>query len=210
MFDMSWGEIMVIGGVALVVIGPKDLPKALRTVGQMTTKVRRMASEFQSQFNEAMREAELEDVRKEVEGLNRSVSTATSTAFNPLQTIRDEIKGAVETRHADTPAESWTPGQSELTLGAVQDPVGPGPLAPPPDLPAPIEGLNPDSAPLVPLPVDEPALPAPDPSMIVTGPGLEPMMETGSVQAEPARAEHRREVQAEAHDAAAATRDVPA
>ena len=96
MFDMSWGEIMVIGGVALVVIGPKDLPKALRTVGQMTSKVRRLAGEFQSQFSEAMREAELQDVKKEMEGLHRDVSSATSGGFNPIQTIRDELKGAVE------------------------------------------------------------------------------------------------------------------
>ena len=62
MFDMSWGEVMLIGGVALIVIGPKDLPKALRTVGQLTGKMRRMAGEFQSQFAEAVREADLEDV----------------------------------------------------------------------------------------------------------------------------------------------------
>ena len=58
MFDMSWGEVMLIGGVALIVIGPKDLPKALRTVGQITGKMRRMAGEFQSQSNEAIREAD--------------------------------------------------------------------------------------------------------------------------------------------------------
>ena len=65
MLDMSWGEVMVIGAVALIVIGPKDLPKALRTVGKMTGKIRRMAAEFQGQFNEAMREAELDDVKKQ-------------------------------------------------------------------------------------------------------------------------------------------------
>lgn len=96
MFDMSWGEIMVIGGVALIVIGPKDLPKALRTVGQMTSKVRRLAGEFQSQFSDAMREAELEDVKKEMEGLKRDVASAGATGFNPIQTIRDELKGAVD------------------------------------------------------------------------------------------------------------------
>ena len=64
MLDMSWGEVMLIGGVALIVIGPKDLPKALRTVGQVTSKLRRMAGEFQMQFNEAIREAELDDVRQ--------------------------------------------------------------------------------------------------------------------------------------------------
>ena len=96
MFDMSWGEVMLIGGVALVVIGPKDLPRALRTVGQVTGRLKRMAGEFQSQFSEAMREAELDDVRREVEGINRSVASATATGFNPVQTIRNEIKGAVD------------------------------------------------------------------------------------------------------------------
>lgn len=123
MFDMSWGEIMVIGGVALIVIGPKDLPKALRTVGQMTTKVRRLAGEFQTQFSEAMREAELEDVKKEMEGLGRDLNSAASGAsgFNPIQTIRDELKGAVEssTSHGgSTPIHgaegSEAPGASPL------------------------------------------------------------------------------------------------
>ena len=92
MLDMSWGEVMLIGGVALIVIGPKDLPKALRTVGQITRKVRRMAGEFQMQFNEAIREAELDDVRKEVDGIRDTVRNA-SGGFNPVQTIRDEVEG---------------------------------------------------------------------------------------------------------------------
>lgn len=95
MFDMSWGEVMLIGGVALIVIGPKDLPKALRTVGQITTKLRRMAGEFQSQFNEAIREAELDEVRRDVDGIKRSMNPM-GPVFDPVQTIRNEIKGAVE------------------------------------------------------------------------------------------------------------------
>jgi sec-independent protein translocase protein TatB len=91
MLDMSWGEVLVIGAVALIVIGPKDLPKALRTVGNMTAKMRKMASEFQGQFNEAMREAELDEIRKQVSGLNESV-----TAFNPIETARNELKSAIE------------------------------------------------------------------------------------------------------------------
>lgn len=96
MLDMSWGEVMVIGAVALIVIGPKDLPKALRTVGQVTGKLRRMAAEFQSQFNEAMREADLDDAKRQLQGLNDSV-TSMNRGFNPIQTIRDELKSAVET-----------------------------------------------------------------------------------------------------------------
>ena len=167
MFDMSWGEIMVIGGVALIVIGPKDLPKALRTVGQMTTKVRRLASEFQSQFSEAMREAELEDVRKEMEGLNRSVATATSTAFNPLQTIRDEIKGAVEAKPVTaTSAESYVPLDPPVSI----DP----PLPPPVEAPVveevgPVPQIEP-VAPMAPVPPAHAPAPAND---VPTGPGLE-------------------------------------
>jgi sec-independent protein translocase protein TatB len=111
MLDMSWGEVMVIGGVALIVIGPKDLPKALRTVGQITGKLRRMAGEFHTQFNEAMREADLDDVRKDLESINRNVMASTTTGFNPIQTIRDELKGAVEGKAA-TPAGApvaWEP-----------------------------------------------------------------------------------------------------
>src|SRR3712207_3041013 len=95
MLDMSWGEVMVIGAVALIVIGPKDLPKALRTVGQMTGKLRRMAAEFQGQFQEAIREAELDDVKQQLQGMNNSVSSL-NTGFNPIQTIRDELKSSIE------------------------------------------------------------------------------------------------------------------
>lgn len=182
MFDMSWGEIMVIGGVALIVIGPKDLPKALRTVGQMTTKVRRMASEFQSQFTEAMREAELEDVRKEVEGLNRDVASATASSFNPLQTIRDEIRGAVETKPAYGASTASTAGPDARLLPVEE--VGPdhhvqsipGEVAPGPE-PAgttahPALDGNPDVQPLVPLPFEASSHAAEAP-VLETGPGLE-------------------------------------
>jgi sec-independent protein translocase protein TatB len=94
MFDLSWGEMMLIGAVALIVIGPKDLPRTLRAVGQGVGKIKRMASEFQGQFNQAMREAELDSVRKEVEGINR----AAQAGLNPAKAARDEIKRAVEGR----------------------------------------------------------------------------------------------------------------
>jgi sec-independent protein translocase protein TatB len=94
MFDIGWSELVLIGAVALVVIGPKELPGMLRTVGGAVTKIRRMAAEFQGQISEAMREAEMADVKKTVDGLNDSVSSGTS--FNPIQTIRDEIRNAVE------------------------------------------------------------------------------------------------------------------
>ena len=67
MFEIGWTELLVIAVVAIVVIGPKDLPRAMRSVGQWTGKMKRMAREFQGQFNEAIREAELDGVKKDVE-----------------------------------------------------------------------------------------------------------------------------------------------
>jgi sec-independent protein translocase protein TatB len=119
MLDMSWGEVMVIGAVALIVIGPKDLPRTLRTVGQMTAKIRRMAAEFQAQFNEAMREAELDDVKRQIQGMNDSVSSLNKTSFNPIQTIRDEVKGAIEAPvTSSTPVEPAPDGTVAVSNGS--------------------------------------------------------------------------------------------
>lgn len=100
MFDIGWSEMLVIGAVALIVIGPKELPRALRGVGQFVSKIRSMASEFQGTFNEAMREAEFDQIRKEVENINAAARDATNIDFNPAQTIRDEIKGAMDGKPA--------------------------------------------------------------------------------------------------------------
>jgi len=67
MFDFSWSELALIGVVALVVIGPKDLPRVMRTVGMWVGKARAIAREFQSSLDQMMREAELEEMRKQVE-----------------------------------------------------------------------------------------------------------------------------------------------
>ncbi|HEX2726596.1 MAG TPA: Sec-independent protein translocase protein TatB [Beijerinckiaceae bacterium] len=123
MFDLSWGEVMVIGAVALIVIGPKDLPKALRTVGNMTAKVRRMASEFQNQFQDAMREAELDEIRKQVEEVKSVASLDTS--YNPIQTAHDELKAAVESQGAVAvagPSELLPPPTPEPGVAPVLEP----------------------------------------------------------------------------------------
>jgi sec-independent protein translocase protein TatB len=65
MFDLDPGKLIVIGIVALVAIPSKDLPRVLRTLGQATGRMRRMAAEFQDQFMDALREAELDEVRRE-------------------------------------------------------------------------------------------------------------------------------------------------
>ena len=67
MFDISWSHLMLVAVVALVVIGPKDLPRVLRTVGTWVGRARAVAREFQSSLDQMVREAELEEMRKEVE-----------------------------------------------------------------------------------------------------------------------------------------------
>jgi sec-independent protein translocase protein TatB len=69
MFDIGWSELLVIAVVAIVVIGPKDLPKFMRSVGHYAGKLRRAAADFQRQFDEAMRESEVEEVRKAIESV---------------------------------------------------------------------------------------------------------------------------------------------
>ncbi len=71
MFEIGWTEMLVIAVVMIVVVGPKDLPGMLRTFGKTTKKLRSMAGDFQKQFNEALKEAELDDVKKSVDSLRR-------------------------------------------------------------------------------------------------------------------------------------------
>ncbi len=91
MFDIAWGEFVVIAVVALIVIGPKELPAVLRAIGQWTTKIRRMAAEFQGQFQEALREAEMADLKKEVDNLNDTAKGFTSQFDDPL-TLKEATK----------------------------------------------------------------------------------------------------------------------
>ncbi|WP_186421040.1 Sec-independent protein translocase protein TatB [Bosea sp. CS1GBMeth4] len=132
MFDIAWSEMLLIGGVALIVIGPKDLPGALRSAGQAIGKIRRMAAEFQGQFNDAMREAELHDLKKQVDDIGNSIQA--STHFDPIEPMKDF--GAAD---VSKPAEDMAMKEAEATLAAL----------PAPDLPAPVE--------IAPAPVAEPA-----------------------------------------------------
>jgi sec-independent protein translocase protein TatB len=126
MFDFDVGKLLIFGIVALAVIPPKDLPRVMRTVGQVLGKMRRMASEFQGQFMEAMREADLDSVKKELTALDESAKIG--AAFDPVMAVRQEITKAVE-----GPKEV---GLSEISLSggepAVAEPVAAEAIAPAP------------------------------------------------------------------------------
>jgi sec-independent protein translocase protein TatB len=140
MFDIGWGELLVIGVVALLVVGPKELPALLRTLGQGMTKLRRMASEFQGQFQEAMREAEISELKKEADKLAES-----AISMNPLtqvEKIGDDLQKALDTPSTTAPGE----GAGQMPPIAAVAPVVPPefeqpvpePILPPPPEPAPV------------------------------------------------------------------------
>src|ERR1700760_305853 len=100
MFDIGWSEFLVIGVVALIAIGPKELPGVLRSVGQWMGKARRMAAEFQGQFQEALREAEMADLKKSFDEVKEAASGFSRN--NLLTSLQNDVTSALGT---DKPAE---------------------------------------------------------------------------------------------------------
>jgi len=94
MFDFAWSEMLVVGVVALVVIGPKDLPQALRAAGRMVGKARGIANEFRQHWEDAMREAELDELRRKAEALTGvgDLKSAVQSVLDP----KDEIAAAMQ------------------------------------------------------------------------------------------------------------------
>jgi sec-independent protein translocase protein TatB len=123
MFEFDAGKLIIIGIVALIVIGPKELPRVMRQVGQAAAKMRRMAAEFRGQFMDAMREAEIEDVKAEAEKLAERAKI--NAAIDPLAEIKAGITSALEA--ADKPAALpisnspaiAAPGDAESALSSI-------------------------------------------------------------------------------------------
>jgi len=103
MFDIGWSELLVIAVVAIVVVGPKDLPRLMRTFGHYMGKVRGMAADFQRQFEEAVRDSELDEVRKAVHEVRATASSATAEIDKPLM-----VKTYMETPAGAPPASTET------------------------------------------------------------------------------------------------------
>lgn len=185
MFDLDPGKLLIIGVVALVVIPPKDLPSVMRQVGQTLGKLRRMAAEFQSQFMDAVREAELDEIRKDVAKIADSAKL--DVDFDPVATVRNEIKGALGEgvsgdvalgAGGEASALAAEPPKSVSVSTEVKSPplaadeaaaaAGIAPLAPAPNGEAPDSFPHPDSvAPLqtetaATLPSEAPPAAAPD------------------------------------------------
>lgn len=110
MLDVGWTEILVIAIVLIIVVGPKDLPQMLRTFGRMMAKMRGMASDFRQQFDEALREADLDDVRKTIgEAQKLNPLNSIRDAVNPLRQIGDEIKSDLQKATSSSSTTTQTP-----------------------------------------------------------------------------------------------------
>jgi len=127
MFDLSWSELLLIGLVALIFIGPKELPGVLRTLGQWMSKIRRMAGDFQNQFHDAMREAELADLKKEVDEM--AAHAANYSNFDPLADVRKEMETAqrdIEGAITDKPAPASPAAEPAAAPAATVSPAEAG------------------------------------------------------------------------------------
>jgi sec-independent protein translocase protein TatB len=83
-FGLSWIEMMIIAVVAIIVVGPKDLPQLMRTVGQWFGRMKRMARDFQRQVDQAVRDEELDKLRKEVSDLHRTTASDINRGIGPV------------------------------------------------------------------------------------------------------------------------------
>ena len=119
MFDIGWSELVVIAVVALIAIGPKELPGVLRMVGQWMGKARKMAGEFQGQFQEAMREAEMADLKKTFDEVKE---TATGFASdNVMTSLQKDVSDSLRIGDLNTPetfveAEAHTAASEPLAI----------------------------------------------------------------------------------------------
>jgi sec-independent protein translocase protein TatB len=114
MFDITSGKLLILAIVALIVVGPKDLPLLLRTVGKYLGIVRRHAAEFRAQLDEVMREAELQDIKKEFDNFGRDMHASIEERAAP------EFKAEAARPNLDDAAEGPAP-----QLGAPEDAAAP-------------------------------------------------------------------------------------
>ncbi len=147
MFDFSWSEILLIGVVALVVIGPKDLPRVLRTVGQWASRARSVARDFQFQIDQMVRDSELDEVRKT---MNAAASGDVGKTITDMIDPTGEIEKSVSTPEmlGETP-----------TVPTVEPPIEPAaPALPTIDAPVPpfLQSVL-TSRPAEPVPLEPPA-----------------------------------------------------
>jgi len=161
MFDIGWSELVVIAVVALIAIGPKELPGVLRMVGQWMGKARKMAAEFQGQFQEAMREAEMADLKKTFDEVKEAATGFTDG--NVMTSLQKDVGDALRIDDIDKPAVSATdtPAISGTDTPAIEPPVMP--TTPEPPIPETFAEADAHAAAMEPLAITREVQPQPAP-----------------------------------------------
>src|SRR5579863_8734723 len=110
LFDIAWPELILIGAVALVVIGPKDLPRAMRIAGYWMRKARTLSREFQSSVDQMIREAELDEVRQELNKVTDfNIESEFHNTIDPTGELQESIKPLALPDYFDETAGSVVP-----------------------------------------------------------------------------------------------------
>ncbi|MFN0263571.1 Sec-independent protein translocase protein TatB [Tepidamorphus sp. 3E244] len=98
MFDIGWTEMVVLAVVAILVVGPRELPRMLRSIGQIVGKLKQMSGEFKRQFNDALKEAELDDIKSSIDSAKSAIpKNPMKQGFDSLTKTGNEVKSAIET-----------------------------------------------------------------------------------------------------------------
>lgn len=147
MFDLSSTKLLLLGIIALLVVGPKDLPAMLRTIGRYVGMIKRQAAEFRTQFDDAMKESEIADLKKQVEDFGREAETAVKDA----ETAFHNEASALETEASKTLAEIDKVANADMekaapSVDAFPD-TSPAPVIDAPE--APVKPLSPPSPPSI-------------------------------------------------------------
>lgn len=142
MFDIGWSEMAIIALVALLVLGPKELPTAMKQFAQFSKKMRRYAQEFRAGVDNIVREAELEDAKKALDtARNLNPKTAIKKMVDPTGEMADEVK-SVEAAAKDSTGKTVAKPVTQRPLPPGEqpqvDPTGPAPALPPPAMPNPV------------------------------------------------------------------------
>ena len=129
MFDIGWSEMLIIAVVTLVVLGPKELPHALKTFSHWMRDARKLGSEFQIGVNEIVRDAELDDAKRELQKLSKhSISDKIEKAIDPAGDLKKAINAPLEETKAAL-SQTETPPAPAASVADL--PPFPGPSEPP-------------------------------------------------------------------------------
>jgi sec-independent protein translocase protein TatB len=131
MFDIGWSEMLIIGVVALVVIGPKELPGALKTFAFWMKQARKLAREFQSGVDDMIRTAELDEAKKAVEDVRRNLNKEIETAVDPTGEVKQALSDVtIKPPTPSIPLSPPTPAEPQAALPQAVE-GAPAPEAPP-------------------------------------------------------------------------------